>query len=98
MSLFADRGFLVSETMAASGVVLRMPAFTKGKKQLSAHEVEKSRNLSHARIHEERVIGWLRQFQILETGIPISQVHLLDDVVIIVSALHNFLPSIVNSQ
>jgi hypothetical protein len=41
--VLADRGFLVSEELAAHGVTLRMPLFTRGKKQLSAMEVHKSR-------------------------------------------------------
>jgi hypothetical protein len=36
---YIDRGFLVSEEFAAHGVTLRMPSFTRGKKQLSAMEV-----------------------------------------------------------
>ena len=44
--LLADRGFLVSEEMAALGVTLRMPSFTRGKKQLSSKDVEMSKNLA----------------------------------------------------
>jgi hypothetical protein len=32
----ADRGFLVSEELAAHGVTLMMSSFTRGKQQLSA--------------------------------------------------------------
>jgi hypothetical protein len=41
----SDRGFLVSEELAAHGVTLGMPSFTRGKKQLSAMEVHKSKEL-----------------------------------------------------
>ena len=41
--VLADRGFLVSEELAAHGVTLRIPSFTRGKKQLSAMEVHKSK-------------------------------------------------------
>ena len=95
--VLADRGFLVSEEMAAIGVTLRMPSFTRGKKQLSAKEVSSSRKLAHVRIHVERVIGHMKTFLFLQTSVPVNQTHLLDDVVTIVGALHNLLPSIVTA-
>ena len=36
-----------------------VPPFTKGKKQLTRHEVDWSREISHVRIHVERVISLL---------------------------------------
>ena len=36
--------------------------FTKGKKQLTRHEVDWSREISHVRVHVERVIGQLKNF------------------------------------
>lgn len=36
--IIADRGFLISDELAARGATLRVPAFTKGKRQLSAHQ------------------------------------------------------------
>ena len=65
--VLTDRGFLVSEEIAAHGVTLRMPSFTRGKKQLSAMEVHKSKCLSNVRIHVERVIGKMRNYLILQS-------------------------------
>ena len=93
--VLADRGFLVSEEMAALGVTLRMPSFTRGKKQLSSKDVEVSKNLAHVRIHVERVIGRMKNFLFLQSSVPVNQMHMLDDIIIIVGALHNLMPSIV---
>jgi len=93
--VLADRGFLVTEEMACRGVVLRTPSFTKGKKQLSGKEVEMSRKLSHLRIHVERVIGRMRKFRILDSTLSVSQIDRINDIVVIVAALHNLMPSIV---
>ncbi len=51
-----------------------MPAFTKGKSQLSAYEVEQTRKLANVRIHVERVIGLVqRKYQILQSrAMPIE--------------------------
>jgi hypothetical protein len=93
----ADRGLLVSEELAAHGVTLRMPSFTRGKKQLSAMEVHKSKCLSNVRIHVEGVIGKMRNYLILQSTIPVNQVRLVDDIVVIIAALINILPSVVPS-
>ena len=39
---------------------VKMPAFTKGRSQLSALDVESTRGLASVRIHVERVIGMTR--------------------------------------
>lgn len=93
--VLADRGFLVSEELASLGVNLRMPSFTRGKKQLSASEVHMSKSLSNVRIHVERVIGKMRNFLFLQLNVPLTQVHLLDDIVAIVACLTNLMPSVV---
>lgn len=93
--VLADRGFNLREEFAAKGATLYIPCFTKGKKQLSACEVDTSRQLSHCRIHVERVIGRIKQFKILQTVIPISQVKLLNDIIIVCSALVNLNKSVV---
>jgi hypothetical protein len=43
--VMSDRGFLIEEELAVRGVTLAIPAFTKGKKQFSRKDVEKSRQM-----------------------------------------------------
>lgn len=93
--ILADRGFTIRDELAVRGATLRIPHFTKGKKQLSAQEVETSRRLSNVRIHIERVIGRWKTFRILTTVIPHSQVDLLDDIVIVCAALTNICKCVV---
>lgn len=95
--MLADRGFLISDELAAYGATLRIPSFTKEKKkkQLSAQDVVTSRQLSRVRIHVERVIGRWKNLNILQTVIPLSKVDLLDDVVTVCAALTNFCRSVV---
>ena len=93
--ILADRGFFIESVLAMQGAVLKIPSFTKGKKQLTAKEVEKSRQLSNVRIHIESVIGRLRKFNILNNTIPIQQIDLLDDVLTTICALVNLNRSVV---
>ena len=59
--ILADHDFNVHDDIAIRGGKLEIPAFTKGKKQLSREEVEKSQQISRVRIHVEWVIGQLRK-------------------------------------
>ena len=95
-SVLADRRFFIKEVLATRGTVLYRPSFTKGKKQLPAREVDESRNLANVQIHIERVIGRLNKFKISSSITPISQVDLLD-VMIVISGLVNWNESFVSN-
>ena len=93
--ILADRGFLIEDDLHKKGAYLKIPKFTKGKKQLPATDVQTCRQLSNVRIHVERVIGQLKKFRILQSTIPISQVDLLNDVMVVVAAIVNLNKSVV---
>ena len=94
-SYLGDRGFTVEEDITIHGGQLEVPVFTKGKKQLLQEEVERSKQLSHVRIHAERVIGLLKnKYPILKGPIPVpllqtngnSKVPTIDKIVLICGA------------
>ena len=103
--VLADRVFNVADELAIRGATLEIPAFTKGKMQLTQKEVEKSRQLSRVRIHVERVIGQLRKkYKILQGTLPITlikrpsdagNVATIDSVLVVTSALTNLCTSVV---
>ena len=71
--ILADRGFTIEDDIAVYGAKLIIPSFTRGKKQLSLEDVERSKQLSQVRIHVERVIGLLKnKFTILKGPIPVN--------------------------
>ena len=59
--VLADRGFNIHESAGLYCAEVKVPPFTRGKKQLSKAEIDNSRQLSRVRIHVERVIGLVRQ-------------------------------------
>ena len=59
--VLAGRGFSINENVALKGATVEIPAYTKGKTQLSSLEVEETRRLANVLIHVERVIGLVRQ-------------------------------------
>ena len=87
---------MIEEELAAQVAVLRIPSFTRGKTQMSAKDVNMSRQIAHVWIHVERVIGQLKKILILNSVIPISQVDLTDTVMIVISGIVNLSPSVVN--
>ena len=86
------------------GVKLIIPAFTRGKRQLSQEE---TRQIAKRRIHVERVIGNLRKkYKILSMTIPINLIKAahdepnslctIDKILIVTAALtNNLCPSVV---
>ena len=75
--VLADRGFDISETMGMMQARLHLPAFTRGKHQLEAYEVEDTRTLANVSYSccVEHVIGLVCQkFSILRGILPIEYV------------------------
>ena len=71
--VLADRGFDIQESVGLMCAEVKIPSFTKGRKQLSAIDVESSRAIANVRIHVERVIGLLRnKYTILQDIVPID--------------------------
>ena len=89
--ILADRGFTLKEELAA----LKITHFTKGKKQLSGKEEDISCQLSKFRIHVERVIGQIKKFCMLQNIVPLTQIDLLDEIMVIVCAIISLNKSIV---
>lgn len=102
--VLADRGFLISESVGLCCARLVIPAFTRGKTQLSAWDVETTRRLANVRIHVERVIGLVRsKYTILNGKVPVESlktktgedVTAFDKVVFVAAALVNLCNSVV---
>ena len=75
----ADRGFDIADLVGVMKARLSIPAFTKGKNQLSALEIKEIRTIANVHIHVEQVIGNVRQkYPILQNTLPIHFVHKRD--------------------
>ena len=74
--VLADWGFDISDSVCMMQARLYIPAFTKGKDQLSAMEVHETKTIANVQIHIERVIGCVRQkYSILQSTLPIDFVN-----------------------
>ena len=69
--VLADQGFNIQEAARMFCAEVKLPTFTRGKKQLSKMEIDVARQLSSVRIHVERVISMVRQkYTILQSILP----------------------------
>ena len=55
--ILADRGFTVQDSVGLCCAEVKMPPFTRGKKQLSRSAIDTARQLSRVRIHVEGLLG-----------------------------------------
>ena len=101
--VLADRGFNIEESVGLMCAELKIPAFTKGKAQLSPMEVETTRKIAHVRIHVERVIGLVRnKYTILQGPLPLdflcsegNDIPVVDKIATVCCALVNMCDSVV---
>ena len=102
--VLADRGFDIGDSVGMMQTRLHIPAFAKGKNQLSALEVQETRDIANVRIYVERVIGNVRQkYSILQSTLPINfvmkrtgeEIPVIDRIVRICCALCNVCDSVV---
>ena len=91
-TLLADRGFNIQELLLHKGVKLVIPPFLKGKKQFSEAEDQRTKQVANARIHVERVIGRMKDFNITKAELPLD---MFDHIVTVTAALVNLQPPIV---
>ena len=59
--MLADHSFDIADSVGVMQAALHIPAFTKGKSQLSAVEIEQTRMIANVCKHIERVIGSVRR-------------------------------------
>ena len=64
---------------------------------MSAEDIQKSRKISNVRIHLECANGRLKNFRIMQSIILITQVSLLDNVMIFIATLVNLNNSVVSN-
>ncbi len=94
----ADRGFNIQELFLNKEVKLVIPPFTRttnSTKQFTEAEDTATKTVANARIHVERAIGSLKEFDIMQGTIPLCMIDLMEAAFIVCSALVNLQPHLV---
>ena len=72
-TVLADGGFDIQESVGLMCAEVEIPAFNRGKTQLTSIDVQRTRKLAHLRIHIECGIGAVCQkCTILQGSVPIN--------------------------
>jgi len=61
--VMADKGFQIQDLLAPLGVRLNVPPFLSGSSQMPESDVIQTRKIAHLRVHVERAIGRVKEFQ-----------------------------------
>jgi len=93
-TLLADRGFNIQELLLHKGVKLVIPPFLKTKKQFSNTDDQRTKQVANAKIHVERVIGRMKDFDIMKAELPLEMFDSLVTVTV-TAVLVNLQPPIV---
>ena len=94
-SVMADKGFDIDDLLLPLGVRLNIPPFLDSKQgQMLPSEVRATKSIAAVRIHVERAIGRLKEYQILCERIDNSLFNILDRIVFVAAMLCNYLPSL----
>ena len=68
----ADKGFTISDILPL-GVSLNLPPFLGANKQMEPEEVIQTQQIARLRIHVERTINKIKNFNIWDRVVPLKQ-------------------------
>lgn len=94
--VMADKGFNCQDELASVGATLVIPAFLKGTKQFSKEQTEHNKKVASLRIHVERLMERIKNWHIFDHKIPITLSPIASDILVVVGALSNFHPPLIN--
>jgi hypothetical protein len=88
--LMADRGFDIEADLINRGATLIMPSFLQGQDQFTEKQLKESRNIATVRVHVERSVRKIKEFEILSNTVPISMCPMLPKIWLVCGHLANF--------
>ena len=71
-SIMADKGFDIQDLLIPYGVKLNIPPFKKSGQQMTAADVQRTQRIAKVRIHIERLMERIKEFQIFSRIIPVT--------------------------
>ena len=90
--VLADRGFPIREELALLHAELLMPPGRRGVSQMTSSDVRATEDIARRRIYVEQAIRRMKCFRILKYELPLTLLHHLDNIVLIVSGICNLYP------
>ena len=97
-AMMADRGWTCANWLARKGVRLVTPHFLHAKQQMTIPELVESVSIARVRIHVERCMGRIKQWQFLKADIPLVYWNMISDIFQVCSRLVLFWPPLVDDE
>ncbi|KAK3108725.1 hypothetical protein FSP39_014186 [Pinctada imbricata] len=94
--LMVDRGFDISPDLETRGAKLIMPSFLSGQNQFTTTQLVDSRNIATVRVHVERAVRKVKEFEILKS-VPITLCPMLEKIWNVCGHLANFTGTLFNN-
>ena len=91
-TVMADRGFKIKSDLTMKRCYVAISPSATKETQMTKDDVSQTNRVANVRIFVEKAIACLNWFRILKNQIPLLEIPLLDDIVIVCSALCNLLP------
>ena len=92
----ADRGFTIDELLAPLGVSLNTPPKLGHQSQMDADQVIETQQIASLRIHIERAIRRVKEFDILSGVIPAMLAGSANQIWTVCALLTNFQPPLIS--
>ena len=89
-AVMADCGFEIQDLLASKKVYINIPPFMRSKDQLNPDEEDETREIASVRIHVERAIERVKNFNILKQILPNSMAEDVDKIWKVCCLLANF--------
>ncbi|XP_067120132.1 uncharacterized protein [Centruroides vittatus] len=97
-SVMVDKGFLIDKLCLEKGIEVIQPPFLKKNKQLNKCEAVRTKDIACARVHVERFIQRIKQFKIFSARLPWKMTSVVDELLIIATAVGNLSPPILSDD
>ena len=94
--VMADKGFNCQDELASVGATLVIPTVLDKKVQFSSKETNHNKVVASFRVHVERLMERIKNWHIFDRRIPITLAPIASDMLVVVSALTNFHPPLIN--
>eukprot|EP00118_Oscarella_pearsei_P015005 m.132171 g.132171 ORF g.132171 m.132171 type:complete len:94 (+) comp38066_c0_seq1:290-571(+) len=91
----ADKGFDIQHLLSGLGIRLNIPPFRRGDTQFTPDDIMKTKKIAAVRIHVERAINCIKQYELVNRVIPNSLWDIAEQLVLVVGYLTNFEPGLV---
>lgn len=98
--VMADKGFLIEEDLIGVGAKLAIPPGKRGQSQMTRRQLTQTKTIANLRIHVERAIKRIKEYNILGSagGLSLVLVPQLDKIMTVCCALCNLLPPMVGDS